>query len=89
MIGLIVFVVIIWLLIGLASVFILHICSDRGPAYTAEGRFLRKQKRELEQFGYILRAIFLAPLSLLIGFGGLVIFVFVVLGLLRLCCGPF
>lgn len=85
MIGLIVFVVIIWLLIGLASVFILHICSDRGPAHTAEGRFLRKQKRELEQFGYLLRAIFIFPLSALIGFVGFTIIVFIVIGLLKLC----
>ena len=86
MIGLIVFVVIIWLLIGLASVFILHICSDRGPAYTAEGRFLRKLKRQLEQFGYLIRTVFLFPLTFVIGIVGLAVVVGLIFGAIHLIC---
>lgn len=85
-IAVIVIIVVLWLLIGLASMFILHICSDRGPAYTAEGRFIRKQKRELEQFGYLLRGIFLLPLTLLIGGVGFVVIMGIIIFALQLIC---
>ena len=82
-VGLAVIAIIIWLGIGLASMFILGICADRGPAYSAEGRYLRKQKRDLEKSGYTLRTIFLFPFSALIAGVGLVIGSFLLVLLLK------
>lgn len=69
MTGVVIFILIIWLGLGVLTALLFALCGDRGPADSAGGRYIRKQKRGLEQIAYKMLNLFLAPLVYVLGFG--------------------